>query len=308
VKLVFAGTPIFAATALSALHNAGHDIVLVLTQPDRPAGRGMKLTSGAVADEAERLGLRLAKPPTLKADAVQAMLRETGADVMIVAAYGLILPPAVLEIPRLGCLNIHGSLLPRWRGAAPIQRAIEAGDTETGITIMQMDAGLDTGSVLLERKIPIAPDETSATLFEKLTSLGASAIVDALAMLPALVARPQSPEGATYARKIVKSEARIDWSQDASDIERRVRAFDPFPGCEAKLGIEPIKVWRAQVVDNDVERAAPGTITHVDLQSITVQCGRQQLRFLIVQKPGGKRVATGEFLRGAAIAAGMRLS
>ena len=308
MKLVFAGTPPFAAAALSALHRAGHEIVMVLTQPDRPAGRGMKLTSSAVADEAERLGLKLAKPPTLKTDAVQMMLRETGADVMVVAAYGLLLPPAVLEIPRLGCVNIHGSLLPRWRGAAPVQRAIEAGDAETGITIMQMDAGLDTGPVLLERKIGIAPDETSATLFAKLTSLGASTIVDALAGLPTLVARPQPTDGATYAKKIAKSEARIDWSQYASDIERRMRAFDPFPGCETLMGSEPIKIWRAQVVDDNAERAAPGVVTRVDAQSLTVQCGRKQLRWLTVQKPGGKRVATGEFLRGTAVAAGMQLS
>jgi methionyl-tRNA formyltransferase len=308
VKLVFAGTPPFAAAALSALHRAGHEIVMVLTQPDRPAGRGMKLTSSAVADEAERLGLKLAKPLTLKTEAVQMMLRETGADVMVVAAYGLLLPPAVLEIPRLGCVNIHGSLLPRWRGAAPVQRAIEAGDAETGITIMQMDAGLDTGPVLLERKIGIAPDETSATLFEKLTSLGASTIVDALASLPTLVARPQPTDGATYAKKIAKSEARIDWSQNASDIERRMRAFDPFPGCETLMGSEPIKIWRAQVVDDNAERAAPGIITHVDPQTVTVQCGQKQLRWLTVQKPGGKRVSTGEFLRGTAVAAGMQLS
>ena len=308
MKLVFAGTPPFAAAALTALHHAGHDVALVLTQPDRPAGRGMKLASSAVAHEAGRLALRLDKPTTLKDVAVLAKLHEIGADVMVVAAYGLLLPKGVLEMPRFGCLNIHGSLLPRWRGAAPVQRAIEAGDTETGIAIMQMDAGLDTGAVLLERKISIAPDETSASLFEKLMPLGASTIVDALAILPTLVARPQPPTGVTYARKIDKSEAHIDWSQPAPLLERRIRAFDPFPGCETLMGGDPIKIWRAHVVDCDAVGAAPGTVTHTDRQALTVQCGQQQLQWVTVQKPGGKRISASEFLRGTAIAAGARLS
>ena len=308
MKLVFAGTPPFAAAALTALHNAGHEIALVLTQPDRPAGRGMKLTSSAVAREAERLGIRLEKPSTLKDAASQMRVREVNADVIVVAAYGLLLPPTVLDLPRFGCINIHGSLLPRWRGAAPVQRAIEAGDVETGISIMQMDAGLDTGAVLLAKKIPISPDETSATLFEKLTRLGASTIVEALAALPALVARPQSPEGVTYARKIDKTEAQIDWSQSATTIERRIRAFDPFPGCETRLQCEPIKIWCAQVVNGDVQSAAPGTVTHNDRQTLTVQCGRQQLRWKSVQKPGGRRIAASEFLRATAVTPGTQLS
>jgi len=308
VKLVFAGTPPFAAAALTALHYAGHTVALVLTQPDRPAGRGMKLTSSAVAREAEQLALRLEKPTTLKDTNVQAMLNDIGADVMVVAAYGLLLPQAVLEMPRLGCLNIHGSLLPRWRGAAPVQRAIEAGDSETGIAIMQMDAGLDTGPVLMERKIAVAVDETSASLLEKMTRLGASAIVDVLETLPTLVAHPQSPDGATYARKIDKSEARINWSQTASVIERRIRAFDPFPGCETRLGADPIKIWRAQVVYNDAVGATPGTVTHADRQTLMVQCGQQQLQWITVQEPGGKRVAVSEFLRKTTIATGTRLT
>ena len=268
----------------------------------------MKLTSSAVAHEAERLALNLEKPGTLKDATVQMKLREIGADVMVVAAYGLLLPQAVLDTPRLGCLNIHGSLLPRWRGAAPVQRAIEAGDTETGISIMQMDVGLDTGAVLLERKVLIAPDETSASLFEKLTPLGATAIVDALGTWLTLVACPQPEDRATYARKIDKAEARIDWNLPASLIERRLRAFDPFPGCETQLEGEHVKIWRAKVVDGNAVDVAPGTITHADRQTLIVQCGQQQLQLITVQKPGGKRLSVSEFLRGVAVATGMRLS
>ncbi len=307
MKLIFAGTPHFAAAALMALHRTGHEVCLVLTQPDRPAGRGMKLGSSAVSQVAGRLGLALAKPTTLKDDAWQATLRELGADIMIVAAYGQLLPRAVLDIPRLGCLNIHGSLLPRWRGAAPLQRAIEAGDAESGITIMQMDAGLDTGAILLEKKVPIAPNETGGSLLAKLTELGASTIVEALETLPALKANPQPPDGATYARKIDKSEARIDWRQPAAVIERRIRAFDPFPGCETKISDAHIKIWRAKVVDGSAAGALPGTVTSDDRQTVTVQCGDQQLQWITVQKPGGKRVSASEFLHGTPIAAGTRL-
>jgi methionyl-tRNA formyltransferase len=268
----------------------------------------MKRKSSAVAHEAERLGLRLEKPPTLGDATLQTMLREIGADVMVVAAYGLLLPRVVLEMPKFGCLNIHGSLLPRWRGAAPVQRAIESGDTETGITIMQMDTSLDTGAVLLVKKIPITPDETSASLFDKLTPLGSSAIVEALETLATLTALPQSPDGVAYAGKIDKLEARIDWTQPAAVIERRIRAFDPFPGCEARLGNEPLKIWRARVVGDETAGALPGTVTTTDRQTVTVKCGQQQLQLITLQKPGGKRVATSEFLLGAAIANGTRLS
>ena len=308
MKLIFAGTPPFAAAALSAVHAAGHDIVLVLTQPDRPAGRGLKLTSSAVAQVAGRLAQALEKPGTLKDAVLQARLRECGADLMVVAAYGLLLPQAVLDIPAKGCLNIHASLLPRWRGAAPVQRAIEAGDTQTGISIMQMDAGLDTGAVLLKRRLAIASDETSTSLLEKLTSLGASTIVDALAMLPTMSPSSQSLEGATYAKKIEKSESRIDWNQPAELLERRIRAFDPFPGCETRVGAERIKVWRARVVNNQGLGVSPGIVTNANQQSLTVQCGEQQLELLTIQRPGGKRIAASEFFRGAMIAAGTRLS
>ena len=220
MNLIFAGTPPFAAAALSALCAAGHRIDLVLTQPDRPAGRGMKMVASAVAEEATQRGLPLLQPNSLKDATVTAQLRAIGPDAMVVAAYGLILPPAVLAIPRFGCLNIHGSLLPRWRGAAPVQRAIEAGDTETGITIMQMDEGLDTGAVLLEKRVAIAADETAATLFQRLTALGADAIVQALETLPTLTAQAQPATGNSYAKKIEKTEAAIHWAEPAIAIER----------------------------------------------------------------------------------------
>lgn len=308
MKVIFAGTPHFAAVALSALAAAGHNIVLVLTQPDRPAGRGQKLASSAVAETAERLKLRLDKPLSLKDTTVHEVLRNAGADVMVVAAYGLLLPQAILDIPRYGCLNIHGSLLPRWRGAAPVQRAIEAGDIETGIAIMQMDAGLDTGQVLQENRVAITPDDSAATLFEKLTELGATAIVDALAELPQLSAKPQSTEGVTYAKKIDKSEAPIDWRLPASEIERRIRAFDPFPGCETRAGSERVKIWRARVIDDETPVAAPGTVVRADAKLLAVQCGQHQLQWVTVQKPGGKRVAIGEFLRANPIPVGVKLS
>ena len=300
MRLIFAGTPPFAAEALGALHAAGHDIAMVLTQPDRPAGRGMKLLPSATATTALKLGLRTEKPLTLKNADVQAMLKSVDAEVMVVAAYGLILPQAVLDIPARGCLNIHGSLLPRWRGAAPVQRAIEAGDTETGIAIMQMDAGLDTGDVLLERQLPIAFDETSATLFTKLATLGASAIVEALVQLPKLIPRPQSAEGMTYAKKIEKSESKIDFSLPADMIERKLRAFDPFPGCEVTVGNgdekSSLKIWSGTVIKSAVT-AAPGTIVALSATSLQVSCGRDLLLLQTVQKPGGKRLAISDYLR-----------
>jgi methionyl-tRNA formyltransferase len=303
MRLIFAGTPPFAADALTALHAAGHDIALVLTQPDRPAGRGMKLLPSATATTALKLGLRIEKPLTLKNADVQAMLKSVGAEAMVVAAYGLILPQAVLDIPARGCLNIHGSLLPRWRGAAPVQRAIEAGDAVTGIAIMQMDAGLDTGDILLEKQLPIARDETSATLFTKLATLGAIAIVEALAQLPKLIPRPQPAEGMTYAKKIEKSEGKIDFSLPADVIERKLRAFDPFPGCEATLFDDSencekstLKIWRAAIVKSPVT-AAPGTIVALTQQLLHVSCGRDLLSIQSVQKPGGKRLAITDFLR-----------
>lgn len=300
MRIIFAGTPRFAATALAALGAANHDIVLVLTQPDRPAGRGMRLKPSEVAAEASRLGLRVEKPPTLKDPATHTMLREANADLMVVAAYGLILPQAVLDIPPYGCLNIHASLLPRWRGAAPIQRAIEAGDDATGISIMQMDAGLDTGPVLLEKRMPIDHGvDTSAILFEKMTALGADSIVEVISQLPQLKSQAQSMMGVTYARKIEKSEAAIDWRESATVLERRIRAFDPFPGCETQLAGETIKIWRAAVISAEA-RQLPGTILQRDGGLITVQCGQDALTLKVVQKAGGKRLAVADFLRGMA--------
>ncbi len=252
LRLVFAGTPEFAAAALAALHDAGHEIALVLTRPDQPGGRGQALRESAVKCLARERGLPVEQPRTLRDPALHARLRTLDADAMIVAAYGAILPREVLAIPKRGCLNIHASLLPRWRGAAPIQRAIEAGDRETGITIMQMDEGLDTGPMLLVEREPIGPDDTGGRVHDRLAALGARAIVEALAALErgTLVARAQPDEGVTYAHKLTRDDARIDWSQPAQRIVDRVRAFDPVPGAAARLaGPHPValKVWRARL-------------------------------------------------------------
>ncbi len=305
MKIIFAGTPPFAAAALAELHAAGHRIELVLTQPDRAAGRGLKLKPSAVTEQAEQLGLEISKPLSLKSDEIQIMLRTLAPDVMVVAAYGLLLPQAVLDIPKYGCVNIHGSLLPRWRGAAPVQRAIEAGDTETGIAIMQMDAGLDTGPVLLERPCPITREETSGTLFEKLTSIGSAAIVEALQQLPSLRKMPPQGHGATYAKKIDKSEARVDWTLSAESIERRMRAFDPSPGCETTLDGDRLKIWRAECIVKE-NGPAPGTILEVTDDRLTVQCGEGALNFVTVQKSGGKRMKIADYLRGSTIQPGWR--
>ena len=304
MNLIFAGTPPFAAAALSALCAAGHRIAMVLTQPDRPAGRGMKMVASAVAEEATQRGLPLRQPKSLKDAAVAEQLREVNADAMVVAAYGLILPAAVLALPRFGCFNIHGSILPRWRGAAPVQRAIEAGDTETGVTIMQMDEGLDTGPVLLEKRIAITPDETTGSLFQKLTPLGAATIVEALELLPTLNPQPQPANGATYAKKIEKSEAVIRWSESAMAIERRLRAFDPSPGCETMFNGEPLKIWRAQVVGGR-SSVEPGSVIVADKNTMTVQCGNGAITLTVVQKHGGKRMPIADFLRGTTIPHGV---
>ena len=267
----------------------------------------MKFTPSAVACEAGRMGLPIAKPASLRGDSIQATLHALAPDAMIVAAYGLILPQSVLDIPKYGCINIHGSLLPRWRGAAPVQRAIEAGDTETGIAIMQMDAGLDTGDVLLTRTCAISPDDTSGSLFEKLTLIATVAVVDALDQLPLLHTVAQPPDGVTYARKIDKSETRIDWCQPAAEIERRLRAFDPAPGCESTLADVPLKIWRAKLNTSlDATKANPGTIVETTPDCLTVQCGVGALDLITVQKPGGRRMAIADFLRGLEIQTGWR--
>lgn len=304
MNVVFAGTPEFAAVALQALLAAGHRVPLVLTQPDRPAGRGMKLHPSPVKAAALAHAIEVAQPRSLRLDgkypdeaaAARDRLQAAAPDVMVVAAYGLILPQWVLDLPRLGCLNIHASLLPRWRGAAPIHRAIEAGDTETGITIMQMDAGLDTGDMLLVRPEPIHPDDRTALLHDRLASLGGEAIVEALARLPELQRTVQPVEGVTYAHKIDKAEAEIDWREPARVIERRMRAFDPFPGASGQLGGEPLKLWAAQPVHG---AGAPGAVLACDADAFTVACGEGALRITEVQRPGGKRIPARQFLQAA---------
>jgi methionyl-tRNA formyltransferase len=283
--------------------------VLVLTQPDRPSGRGLRTAPSAVKAAAEQHGIPVLQPGTLKDPAMHARLREAQADVLVVAAYGLILPQAVLDLPRRGALNIHASLLPRWRGAAPIQRALLAGDLVSGVSIMQMDAGLDTGPVLLSEPVGIAPEETGGTLHDKLASLGARLIVTALEGLSrgAAQATPQPTEGVTYAHKIGKAEARIDWRRAAVEIERQIRAFNPFPGALARLRAEDIKVWRSTLVSTALVSAgvgSPGSIFRVDNEGIAVACGVGALRLTELQRAGGKRLSADAFLRGCAVAPG----
>jgi methionyl-tRNA formyltransferase len=296
LRVVFAGTPPFAARALDAIVAAGHQVPAVLTQPDRPAGRGMRLTSSAVALAAHKHGIAVMKPATLKQDDAPALLEALAPDVLVVAAYGLILPAKVLAIPGRGCFNIHASLLPRWRGAAPIQRALRAGDARTGISIMQMDEGLDTGPVLLERVHEIGPRETAGELTEALATLGAAAIVDALARLGELQPRAQDSTLATYANKITRPDARIDWSQDNAGVDRHVRAFNPVPGAETTLAGESLKVWSARPVEGS---GTPGEVIVADDRRLLMACGRGALALDEVQRPGGKRLAIRDFLRGA---------
>ena len=317
LRVIFAGTPEFAAAALAAIHSAGFPVPLVLTQPDRPAGRGMKLQASPVKRYAQEHGLAVAQPPSLRrvgkypAEAAAAIdqLRATPHDVMVVAAYGLILPQEVLDIPPLGCINIHGSLLPRWRGAAPIHRAIEAGDTETGITLMQMDVGLDTGAMISEARTPISADDTTATLHDRLAQDGAKLIVEALIELERsgkLAATPQPADGVTYAEKIGKHEAALDWRKPAAVLARQVRAFDPFPGGVGTLEDgTSIKIWAAVPVEAQ-GNTAPGTIADVSPEGVVVACGEGALRLTQLQKPGGKRLPVREFLAGATLAAGQR--
>ena len=304
LRVVFAGTPAFAGVALRALIAARFPVPLVLTQPDRPAGRGLKLQASAVKQVAEQGHIAVAQPRSLRLDgkfaedaaAARAALEAARPDVIVVAAYGLILPAWVLAWPRLGCINIHASLLPRWRGAAPIHRAIEAGDAQTGITIMQMDDGLDTGDMLLVESLPIAADETTATLHDKLALLGGRLIVQALeaAARGGLSPQAQPEVGATYAHKIDKAESRIDWRQPAAQIERRVRAFDPQPGCHFEFEGEPLKVWRAQTSPST--GGAPGA-ARLNAQRFAVACGdAAALDLLEVQRPGARRQPVAAFL------------
>ena len=313
MRILFAGTPPFAAAALDALAEAGHDIALVLTQPDRPAGRGMKLTPSAVKQAAQARGLPLVQPTSLRTPEAQAELAAADADVMVVAAYGLILPQPVLDLPRFGCLNIHASLLPRWRGAAPIQRAILAGDSETGITIMQMDTGLDTGAMLAKTVVAIRETDTAASLHDTLAAAGATAIVAALANYRALVPQAQDDREATYAAKLSKEEAKLDWRQPADALARAVRAYNPAPGAWTLLDGVPLKIWSAQAIadggalkDADLLRAEPGEMLHAEADRLLVACGGGTLALQEIQPAGGKRMTAAAFLAGRPLSGGTR--
>ncbi len=315
MNIVFAGTPEFARVALERLLAAGFRVPLVLTQPDRPAGRGMKLQASPVKQLALEHGIEVAQPRSLRLDGkypddaatAREALLAAQADVMVVAAYGLILPAWVLQLPRLGCLNIHASVLPRWRGAAPIHRAIEAGDAETGITIMQMDEGLDTGDMLLVEKLPIGTEDTTATLHDRLATLGGRLVVEALelAACGGLTRTPQPAEGVTYAHKIEKAEGAIDWTLPAALTARRARAFNPFPGLSASLGGEAIKIWSAKADTQSLPvDGAPGQVLAAGADGIRVATGNGVLVLTELQRAGGKRLAAGDFLRGFAITPG----
>jgi methionyl-tRNA formyltransferase len=308
LRIVFAGTPQFSVPALDALQAAGHAIVAVYTQPDRPAGRGRGVAASPVKQRAFALGLPVEQPASLKPPDAQARLAAIAPDLMVVVAYGLILPQAVLDIPRLGCLNIHASLLPRWRGAAPIQRAVLAGDARTGVSIMQMDAGLDTGPELLRRELEIGPRETGGQLHDRLAVLGAGAIVEAVAGRASgeLPSRPQPSAGVTYAAKITKDEARIDWTRPAVELDRLVRAFNPWPVAETRLDGEQVRVWEAQPLEkwgrsefrddrSGAPPVPPGTVLDVPGR-VVVATGDGALELLTLQLPGRKPVAARDLL------------
>jgi methionyl-tRNA formyltransferase len=308
LRIVYAGTPDFAVPALDALRAAGHGIVAVYTQPDRPAGRGQSVTASPIRQRAAELGLPVEQPVTLRAEEAVARLRSYAADLMVVAAYGLILPPAVLEAPRLGCWNIHASLLPRWRGAAPIQRAILAGDAGTGITIMQMDAGLDTGPMLLVRPLPIGARENAGALHDRLAALGAEAVVAAIDEWQAgrLAPVPQPADGATYAPKIRKEEARIDWTAPAPAVDRLVRAFNPWPVAETRWQDRQLRVWAAEPVATAAV-AEPGQVLEASGGRIVVAAGEGALSLTRVQLAGRRAMTAAEFLNAHALA-GARLA
>jgi methionyl-tRNA formyltransferase len=307
MRVVFAGTPEFAAVALKALHEAGFAIPLVLTQPDRPAGRGMQLQASAVKQYAVAHGLPSAQPVSLRLDGkypdiareVHNLLQATPHDVMVVAAYGLILPRSVLDIPPRGCINIHASLLPRWRGAAPIHRAIEAGDSQTGVTIMQMEEGLDTGPMLLVESLPIEPQDTTATLHDKLAEQGGRLIVQALRQLEhgTLKATPQPEQGVTYAAKILKEEAALDFSLPAITLARKICAFNPFPGAHGNVDGTTVKIWRAQSLAQETSAPAGTVLGANGDDGVVIACGSGVLHVTELQKPGGKRLPAGEFLK-----------
>lgn len=306
MRIVFAGTPMFAAAALQSLLDAAFDVCLVLTQPDRPAGRGLRLTASAVKQLSLRHGLPIAQPPSLRDEAILVSLRAAHADVMVVAAYGLLLPDTVLNLFPVGCVNIHASLLPRWRGAAPIQRAILAGDSTTGISIMRMEQGLDTGPVYLARALSIGSHESAGELEARLADLGARCLLDALPGIAqgTLAAADQPAEGITYAHKITKPEAIIDWQHESREVDRQIRAFNPVPGAVTAIGQDSIKIWRAR--PGEQAGGNPGEILGISADAIEVACGTGALSIAELQKAGGGRLSAADFMRGYPLAPGMR--
>ena len=307
MRIIFAGTPHFAAQALAALLDK-HEVVAVLTQPDRPSGRGMQLTASPVKHLAQQKGIPVLQPVTLKTEEAQQEIAALNADVMVVAAYGLILPQAVLQLPKIGCLNIHASLLPRWRGAAPIQRAILAGDKETGITIMQMDVGLDTGDMLLKKVCEITNSDTAESLHDKLAGLGAQAILETLQQVEQqqLCPEKQNDQLATYAAKLSKSEALLDWTTEAEQLKRAVRGYYPFPVAHTTMGETPIKIMRARFRQQDLGENASGTVLAIDKECIWVACGKDALGIEVMQKPGGKALPVAQFVQSFPIKIGDR--
>jgi methionyl-tRNA formyltransferase len=302
LKLAFAGTPEFAAISLEAVLRAHHDVALVLTRPDRPAGRGLKPQPSAVKQLALERGLSLLQPPRLDQAETLAAVAAARPEVLVVVAYGLLVPRPLLALPPRGCLNVHASLLPRWRGAAPIQRALLAGDTTSGITIMRMDEGLDTGPILMQEAIAITTDETAGSLHDKLAALGARLLVRTLATWPAPVA--QDANAATYAGRIGRGEAEIDWRKPAAEIERQIRAFDPVPGAQTRHNGIALKIWRARI-EHGVH-AAPGTVCAADAGGVVVACGEEAVRITELQRAGGKRLAAQAFLSGYRLTRGAR--
>jgi methionyl-tRNA formyltransferase len=300
LRLVFAGTPDFAVPGLRACIASGAEVAAVYTQPDRPSGRGRRLTAGPVKQAALATGIPLEQPPSLKTAEAQQRLREYAPDLLVVIAYGLILPKAVLAIPRLGCWNVHASLLPRWRGAAPIQRAILAGDAETGVCLMRMEAGLDTGPVLLSARTPIAPDDTGGSLHDRLAALGTQVLADGLQRISrgeTLAATPQSNAGVTYAHKLEKAEAKLDFTRPAAELERKVRAFDPWPVAEAEIAGERVRVWRALAVPSPESRVpSPGQIVAASKRGIDIACAEGVLRVLKLQRAGGRVIHAADYL------------
>ncbi|MEW5835759.1 MAG: methionyl-tRNA formyltransferase [Pseudomonadota bacterium] len=302
LRIVFAGTPEFSVPCLAACRASGAEVVAVYTQPDRPAGRGRRLTPSPVKQAALDAGIPVEQPGSLKDADARERLAAYAPDLMVVVAYGLILPRKVLAIPRLGCWNVHASLLPRWRGAAPIQRAILAGDAESGVDLMQMEAGLDTGPVLLERRTPIGPDDTGGSLHDRLSVLGAQVLADGLRRVMAgeqLVATPQPDAGVTYAHKLDKAEARLDFSRPAIALERQVRAFDPWPVAEGEIAGEPVRVWAARAIDAPTG-AAPGTVLAAGRDGIDIACGEGALRVTALQRAGGRRIGAADYLNARA--------